>query len=215
MSTLNCVPLAYLVLHRIFAGSESASIDTFIGLGFFSYGMYGVCTHRRSLPPRGAADTPENSSIVGLTSDNVPTGAVRVLGWNTSPTKRWRFFNLLTFIFAFLSWYMLPSPIPFRQPLEVRDLLTSPLFHDFVSDSILLPPHAFTRHCKRRPLLSHQYISQNLRPDQNVTYAHLVGNAFDDTLLIVFFSHARYDVNLDSFLEMYTPYFINVRISFN
>ncbi|VDC00748.1 unnamed protein product [Peniophora sp. CBMAI 1063] len=33
---------------------------------------------------------------------------------------------------------------------------------------------------------------------------------FDDTLLIVFFSHARYDVNLDHYREVYAEYFPNM-----
>ena len=33
---------------------------------------------------------------------------------------------------------------------------------------------------------------------------------FDDILLIVFFSHARYDVNLDHYREVYADYFPNV-----
>lgn len=35
-------------------------------------------------------------------------------------------------------------------------------------------------------------------------------HAFDDVLLVVFFSHARYDVNLDAHREAYAPYFPNV-----
>ncbi|KAG9041580.1 hypothetical protein FS837_012055 [Tulasnella sp. UAMH 9824] len=35
-------------------------------------------------------------------------------------------------------------------------------------------------------------------------------HAFDDVLLVVFFSHARYDVNLDAHREAYAPYFPNI-----
>ncbi|KAG8927031.1 hypothetical protein FRC01_008084 [Tulasnella sp. 417] len=35
-------------------------------------------------------------------------------------------------------------------------------------------------------------------------------HAFDDVLLVVFFSHARYDVNLDAHREAYSPYFPNI-----
>ena len=38
-------------------------------------------------------------------------------------------------------------------------------------------------------------------------------HAFDDILLIVFFSHARYDVNLDYYKEVYAEFFPNVRLS--
>jgi len=43
-------------------------------------------------------------------------------------------------------------------------------------------------------------------PQPHRTYHH-----FDDVLLIVFFSHARYDVNLDHYREVYADYFPNVR----
>ena len=38
-------------------------------------------------------------------------------------------------------------------------------------------------------------------------------HAFDDILLIVFFIHARYDVNLDYYKEVYAEFFPNVRLS--
>jgi hypothetical protein len=215
---MNCIPLPYLILRRIFSGSESVSIDALIGLGFFSYGMRGVCsysTHRRNSLPMDAKDILENSPIVDTKSDDIPLSSFGAHGWNASSTKRLGSFNLLALFLTFLTWYMLPPPMPFQQPFEVRSLLSSPLFHDFASDSFLLPRSAFTRRCKRQPLISHRYVLQNPHPNDNDTYAHLVGNAFDDTLLIVLFSHARYDVNLDLYLETYTPYFANVRISLN
>ena len=57
--------------------------------------------------------------------------------------------------------------------------------------------------CQRRPLPfspprdSNSYINRK--------YTH-----FDDVLLIVFFSHARYDTNLDSYHDVYSEYFPNV-----
>lgn len=208
MSALNCIPLPYLLLHRILEGSESINIDVLIGLGIFSYGMLGVCvdsTRHQRPPRRDANDAPENR----------PTTHGDSLNIYHAKASRWGHLKLLASAFTFFSWYLLPLPLPFRQPLRVQSLLSSPLFQDFASDSFLLPQSAITRHCKRRPLISHQYISHESRPDDKETYAHLVGSAFEDTLLIVFFSHARYDVNLDSYLEMYTPYFPNVRISFS
>lgn len=55
--------------------------------------------------------------------------------------------------------------------------------------------------CQRRPL----HVSP-LRNGRN--YRH-----FDNILLIVFFSHARYDTNLDSYREVYSDFFPNVRFS--
>ncbi|KAI0036553.1 hypothetical protein K488DRAFT_40997, partial [Vararia minispora EC-137] len=51
--------------------------------------------------------------------------------------------------------------------------------------------------CVRRPL--------SFLPPPNQTYHH-----FDDVLLIVFFSHARYDVNLDHYRAVYADYFPNI-----
>jgi hypothetical protein len=51
----------------------------------------------------------------------------------------------------------------------------------------------------RRPL--------TIVPSANRTYHH-----FDDVLLVVFFSHARYDVNLDYYRAVYADYFPNVEL---
>jgi hypothetical protein len=54
--------------------------------------------------------------------------------------------------------------------------------------------------CQRRPLrFSPPHASDRRK------YNH-----FDNVLLIVFFSHARYDTNLDFYSEVYTEYFPNV-----
>ena len=34
---------------------------------------------------------------------------------------------------------------------------------------------------------------------------------FDDVLLVVFFSHARYNINIEYYREVYAEYFPNVR----
>lgn len=65
-------------------------------------------------------------------------------------------------------------------------------FTDIVSDSLIT--------CRRQPLLSTSWY-----PHER-TY-----HDFDDVLLIIFFSHARYDVNLDSYREVYPEFFPNVR----
>ncbi|KAH9080563.1 hypothetical protein EDB83DRAFT_2513530 [Lactarius deliciosus] len=56
--------------------------------------------------------------------------------------------------------------------------------------------------CQRRPL----HFSPPLDSDSDSRkYRH-----FDDVLLIVFFSHARYDTNLDSYRDVYAEYFPNI-----
>ncbi|THH31162.1 hypothetical protein EUX98_g3021 [Antrodiella citrinella] len=62
---------------------------------------------------------------------------------------------------------------------------------DLISDSLVT--------CRRKPLLSTSW------------YPHERSyHAFDDVLLIVFFSHARYDVNLESYREVYSEFFPNI-----
>jgi hypothetical protein len=55
--------------------------------------------------------------------------------------------------------------------------------------------------CRRRPL----HVSP-LRASDSRKYRY-----FDDVLLIVFFSHPRYDTNLDSYRKVYSGLFPNVR----
>lgn len=68
---------------------------------------------------------------------------------------------------------------------------------DFTS----LPPSQAKAWCPRRPL---NKLSGRKETRRRVT------SAFDNVLLIVFFSHPRYDVNLDYHLEMYQDYFPNI-----
>ncbi|QRW08396.1 glycosyltransferase family 2 protein [Ceratobasidium sp. AG-Ba] len=69
---------------------------------------------------------------------------------------------------------------------------------DFAS----LPPSQSKAWCPRRPLtkLSGRKQKQSSR----------TSSAFDNILLVVFFSHARYDTNLPYHLEMYQDYFPNI-----
>lgn len=53
--------------------------------------------------------------------------------------------------------------------------------------------------CHRKPLPSDDFWPHKR------TY-----HAFDNVLLVVFFSHARYDVNLDYYREVYSEFFPNV-----
>ncbi|KAF7797456.1 hypothetical protein EIP86_008653 [Pleurotus ostreatoroseus] len=63
---------------------------------------------------------------------------------------------------------------------------------------LTLPSHNAT--CQRKPLQSLSYW-----PGERKYHA------FDNVLLIVFFSHARYDANLDYYQEVYSEFFPNVR----
>ncbi|KAJ6606832.1 hypothetical protein B0H10DRAFT_2074586 [Mycena sp. CBHHK59/15] len=101
-------------------------------------------------------------------------------------------------LFALLSIYPL-SPIP-RNSTHVwpgSHLGTlPPMPHK------LLPTINSTK-CQRNPLPpSSAYPGPGPRPDDF--------HAFDDILLVVFFSHARYNINLDGYREVYSRYFPNI-----
>ena len=72
-----------------------------------------------------------------------------------------------------------------------------PIFADF---TFIPPPPARKPICTRTELPSYSFYPGNR------TY-----HKFDDVLLVVFFSHARYDVNLDYYKEVYSEFFPNVR----
>ncbi|KAH8114363.1 hypothetical protein DFH11DRAFT_1877670 [Phellopilus nigrolimitatus] len=90
----------------------------------------------------------------------------------------------------------------------VAESQPKPLENPILSDFIFLPPpssvftvasSSVSVPCKRDPLPSVHYF-----PGQR-TY-----HEFDDVLLVVFFSHARYDVNLDYYKEVYAEFFPNM-----
>jgi hypothetical protein len=104
----------------------------------------------------------------------------------------------LPLVFAFMT-----SPLPPRSHSErfvwnnLSDLAKHPL-----APHKPLPSQSSTQECVRRPLPpSSAYVGPGPRPDFH---------AFDDVLLVSFFSHPRYDVNLDAYREAYSEYFPNV-----
>ena len=84
------------------------------------------------------------------------------------------------------------------------------VWNEVTASAPLLMPHQYDvaynvsdTSCKRRPLPhSSTYVGPGARPEFH---------AFDDVLLVVFFSHDRYDINLDGYREVYSRYFPNVR----
>ncbi|KAJ6514142.1 hypothetical protein DFH09DRAFT_1374069 [Mycena vulgaris] len=96
-----------------------------------------------------------------------------------------------------------PKPIPYPAPFVWSNATGAPerlMPHQFD------PTYNLTQNtsCVRRPLPSSSvYVGPGTRPDFH---------AFDDVLLVVFFSHDRYDINLDGYREVYSPYFPNTDI---
>ncbi|KAJ7251276.1 hypothetical protein C8J57DRAFT_671921 [Mycena rebaudengoi] len=91
------------------------------------------------------------------------------------------------------------SPIPHSPPFvwEGSNLGTAPpLPHKLL-------PTVNSTSCQRNPLPpSSAYPGPGARPEGFHT--------FDDVLLVVFFSHPRYDMNLDGYREVYSRYFPNI-----
>ena len=99
----------------------------------------------------------------------------------------------------------------FDRHFQPSPLLGSP-FVLLPSDIFSVPPEELVPPvCHRKQLISHRLFSLWHSQNHNDTVAEYYKDAFQDVLLIVFFSHARYDVNLDLYRETYTPYFPNVR----
>jgi hypothetical protein len=109
--------------------------------------------------------------------------------------------------------YLLLMVVPLAFVFLTYPLRPIPRHGDFVWNGSHLdldppPPHKLippqiSSVCRRKPLPSSSaYTGPGERPDFH---------AFDDVLLVVFFSHARYDVNLEGYRESYSRYFPNVR----
>ncbi|KAI5121401.1 hypothetical protein M0805_003173 [Coniferiporia weirii] len=88
--------------------------------------------------------------------------------------------------------------LAFSQKMSRPESLESPIFADltFLPPA---PPSPSGPACTREPLPSVHYFSG----ERNY-------HEFDNVLLIVFFSHARYDANLDFYKEVYSEFFPNM-----
>jgi len=111
---------------------------------------------------------------------------------------------------AITVWLLLLMALPLV--FIIRPLLPRNSSKQFTWNSSAMmeppPPHTLlnlqspTKECVRKPLPpSSTYVGPGPRPDFH---------AFDEVLVIVFFSHPRYDVNLDGYREAYSRYFPNV-----
>ncbi|KAI0785245.1 hypothetical protein C8Q75DRAFT_776542 [Abortiporus biennis] len=112
--------------------------------------------------------------------------------------------SILTAITIYLliktPYNLLFSPSPPRSQYQLSNLtgqIPPPLINKNDPLQLLLSSQET---CSRKPLQSWSF-----KPEKNRTYHH-----FDDVLAIVFFSHARYDVNLDYWKETYQEFFPNV-----
>lgn len=91
--------------------------------------------------------------------------------------------------------------------LVISTLLLTGSYHKVISEfgnEVAGSPLLDSGSCTRRPL--------RFAPDQSVPREY---HKFDNVLLIVFFSHPRYDVNLDFYHEVYSDYFPNVSARFS
>lgn len=63
------------------------------------------------------------------------------------------------------------------------------------------------------PTTNVETCSRKIPPSVSYYPGNRTYHAFDDVLLVVFFSHARYDANLDYYREVYSEFFPNVGVS--
>ncbi|KAJ7129867.1 hypothetical protein C8R43DRAFT_673819 [Mycena crocata] len=120
------------------------------------------------------------------------------------PTRR----NLVLLGLTFLPLLTIPV---FNPPTPIPPHKSSFVWNKATADMPRLMPHQYDNHtqistghdaCVRRPLpVSSAYVGPGERPNFH---------AFDDVLLVVFFSHDRYDLNLDGYREVYSQYFPNM-----
>ncbi|KAF7979672.1 hypothetical protein HWV62_41667 [Athelia sp. TMB] len=104
------------------------------------------------------------------------------------PNRIYRALEIISFVALFLSTlYSASHPALPRYKGGQIPSLESGVHHHLVDAS-----------CPRPPLASPSW------------HQPRVYHEFDDVLLIVFFSHARYDVNLDNYKKTYAPYFPNI-----
>jgi hypothetical protein len=174
------------------------------------------------------------SALTLLSTSLVPAWRHTVF-WTTVPFSNVQWLASALAIYAALS-YILDAPAdtaqskgwPPRRSLILLGLTIAPMLAIIVASPLtriphkpsfvwnnvtasapLLMPHQYDvdynvtdTSCKRRPLPhSSSYIGPGVRPNFP---------AFDDILLVVFFSHDRYDINLDGYREVYSRYFPNV-----
>jgi hypothetical protein len=100
-----------------------------------------------------------------------------------------------TLYLTFRSHYLalsLPQSYPWSSSLPQRSHANLPTL---ISSSLIT--------CPRRALVSQEYFKERNKGKKPY-------EAFDNVLLVVFFSHARYDVNLDYYREVYGEFFPNV-----
>ena len=100
-----------------------------------------------------------------------------------NPSRRRRIITSLVLVILTTLGLWNPAPRPRRLSLS----------HEPYWDPALLRPSL----CIRRPLSVKPLHPPHKRPYRK----------FDDVLLVVFFSHARYDTNLDHYLAVYQDYF--------
>lgn len=175
---------------NIFSQPHSDALLQFISIALGCYAIYTFIKAYNNAP-----DTPPEEA--------------------TPPDTRWfnprnlRISALLWIcaVFGVLAAILSLSPITSNRPYPYP-FQPDPIF---VRNSFYNPSRSTTGvtegQCLRRPLPP-----TSKHPFNETTFERNF-HAFDDVLLIVFFSHARYDVNLDNHRAVYAPYFPNVGVA--
>lgn len=98
------------------------------------------------------------------------------------------------------------------QMLGVTLFIVSGLYVVFSSPEVESSQYSVVKPTDMSSIVSDSLITCHRKPLRSATWYSYERSyhEFDDVLLIVFFSHARYDVNLDSYKEVYSEFFPNV-----
>ncbi|KAJ1304510.1 hypothetical protein OPQ81_005655 [Rhizoctonia solani] len=195
VSAVEIVAMTYVLKHSDAVVVGSASYFVSCILAFFSV-LSGSANYRLLIllgvfitayglvifvSERGLVDQEEEQKEVDVQSQESPIKAAIALGIAS-----------IAVVIATLAISSQGTGVGLQSPRP------TPWF-DFTS----LPPTQSKAWCPRKPL-------PKLSGRKETRKRARVTHAFDNVLLIVFFSHPRYDVNLDYHLEMYQDYFPNI-----
>jgi hypothetical protein len=182
-----------LAFFSLLGGTTSYRLLIIMGLCISVYGLVMFATER-SLMGRDAEQIEDNLQFEVSVENSDPNCANGF--WQESPVKAAIALGIagIAAVIATVAISSQVTGVGLQSPRPTA-------WFDFAS----LPPTQTKAWCPRQPLTKLSSRKETRRRAR-------VTSAFDNVLLIVFFSHPRYDVNLDYHLEMYQDYFPNVSL---
>ncbi|EJC97894.1 uncharacterized protein FOMMEDRAFT_162234 [Fomitiporia mediterranea MF3/22] len=135
-----------------------------------------------------------------------------------SPSVRWLLSAVLLSLFGIITYIgcgLSPRANTHSNNLSLQQNVTSNesrrAFYDGLTDLAYFPPRLPTSPVSPPALAPIEIIPTRVPlPSEQFFKGNRTYHEFDDVLLIVFFSHARYDINLDYYKEVYAEFFPNM-----